>query len=392
MQITPGENLIEYVDQLIQRAIQQNASDIHFEPYEHYYRIRFRQDGILHEVEKWTPTVAKQLTARLKILAALDIAEQRLPQDGHFQIEEEKQKQYRIDVRISTCPTLYGEKIVLRLLNQNQFIRSMDDLGFQDTQKTDFIEAIQKPQGLILVTGPTGSGKTVTLYAALSFLNSVQKNISTVEDPVEIYLPGINQVNVNTKNGLTFATVLRSFLRQDPNIMMIGEIRDAETAEIAIKAAQTGHLVLATLHTNHSYEALTRLQYMGIAPYYLAETLLLITAQRLARKLCDHCKTEQNLSTPIRQKLNLLHDKIYMPTGCPHCLQGYRGRIAIHEVLTLHTHKLSDRLSMLSPKNPTTWLQKNIQQKNKLTLQQSALLKLKAKETSLDEIYRVIRF
>ncbi|MEM9243423.1 MAG: ATPase, T2SS/T4P/T4SS family [Pseudomonadota bacterium] len=300
--------IITYVNNILQQAIDKQATDIHFEHCQHVFRIRFRVDGLLHTLYQPNQEMSKRIISRLKIMAKLDIAEQRLPQDGQF-------KYQAIDVRVSSCPTRHGEKIVARLLNHQHHLRELDQLGFTPQQQQVFVEAINKPQGLILVTGPTGSGKTSTLYAALQSLNSEHKNICTVEDPIEITLPDINQVNVIKKAGLDFAHVLRALLRQDPDIIMIGEIRDLETAEIAIRAAQTGHLVLSTLHTNSSKEAITRLINIGINLYDLISSVRLITAQRLLRKLCQHCQNNSD--------------------NCQYCFDGYQGRLAVHELLSI---------------------------------------------------------
>jgi type IV pilus assembly protein PilB len=306
---TEEEPLVLFLNQILNEAIKKKATDIHFEPYENFYRIRFRLDGLLHTINQPPLEINQQLSSRLKIIANLDIAEKRLPQDGRYFFNHR-------DIRVSTCPTLYGEKIVFRLLDNHENIRCIDQLDLTESQQKLFLSAIEKPQGLILVTGPTGSGKTVTLYAALNYLNVISKNICTVEDPVEIQLPGINQVNIHQKAGLDFAKTLRTFLRQDPDIIMVGEIRDLETAEIALHAAQTGHLVLSTLHTNSSIETITRLMNIGLPSYEIASSISLITAQRLIRKLCVHCKD--------------------FPTqGCEHCTDGYAGRMAIHEILPM---------------------------------------------------------
>ena len=376
--------LVQFVNTMIDDAIQKNASDIHFEVYENYCRVRFRLDGVLKETSKIPQNLAQQLAARLKIMAKLDISEHRVPQDGRFKIK--LGDQHIVDVRVSSCPVLHGEKIVLRLLDNCSMLRDFREIGFDKKQQNDFLENVNKPQGMIIVTGPTGSGKTVTLYSALKYLNTNAKNISSVEDPVEIVLHGINQVNVNTKAKLTFATALRAFLRQDPDIIMIGEIRDLETAEIAIKAAQTGHLVLSTLHTNSALDALTRLRNMGIAPYNIASSLLLITAQRLARKLCPKCKEEHILSNALRKHFGFYDNvKIFKPRGCEACSNGYSGRIAIHEVLPVDEqfHDL-----ILQEKN-NALLRKYVEQQNILSLQQSALEKIARGVTSLDEINRV---
>jgi len=378
------EPLVRFVNDMIETAIRKNASDIHFEMYENYCRVRFRQDGIMHEVAKAPQRIAQRLAARLKIMAELDISEHRLPQDGRCKV---RVNENQMDVRVNSCPTLYGEKVVMRLLNSDNMSLAIKELGFSERQQKDFLAGVNKPQGLILVTGPTGSGKTVTLYAALKYLNTVEKNISTVEDPVEINVAGINQVHVNLKAGLTFATALRAFLRQDPDIIMIGEIRDLETAEIAVKAAQTGHLVLSTLHTNSAVEALTRLRNMGVAPYNISSSMTLITAQRLARKLCSHCKEENFLSSTIRQQFALPDDaKIFKAMGCRHCVDGYSGRMALHEVLPI----TEDFFEAISQEDNRLMLNKIIEQRGILNLQQMAVEKVSQGLTSLEEVCRVI--
>jgi type IV pilus assembly protein PilB len=381
------EPLVRFVNNMIENAINKNASDIHFEVYEKYCRVRFRQDGILHEITKPSKHIAQRLAARLKIMAKLDISERRLPQDGRCKIKLTEKKS--IEIRVSSCPTIYGEKIVLRLLNPEGILRDTQQLGFNQKQQDDFFAAINKPQGLILVTGPTGSGKTVTLYAALCHLNTVNKNISTVEDPVEINLPGINQVNINNKAGLTFSKTLRAFLRQDPDIIMIGEIRDFETAEIAIKAAQTGHLVLSTLHTNSAAEAITRLHNMGVPLYNIASSIALITAQRLARKLCSKCKKPHNLSPAICKKFSFPQDTtIFKASNCKHCSEGYFGRIAIHETLLMNEN-LQD---FILQKSNNLIIEKAAKQHGFLNLQQTGLEKVQQGLTSLEEIHRVISY
>lgn len=317
--------MIRFIRQLIQTAIEQNASDIHCEPYAHGYRIRLRKDGLLEEVTAPSYHQGSRLASCLKIMAQCDIAEKRIPQDGRFGFKGSSLSLR--DIRMSTCPTLFGEKIVLRLLDPTQTHREIESLGFEEDQQALLLKALERPQGIVLITGPTGSGKTTTLYSALQRLNSVERNICTVEDPIEIVLRGINQVNINPKAGLHFSTALRAFLRQDPDIIMVGEMRDLETAEIALKAAQTGHLVLSTLHTNSAAETLTRLMHMGIPAYYLATTVTCVIAQRLVRRLCEHCKDLQVSKQDDPQSL------IYEPVGCQHCHQGYRGRVGIFEVM-----------------------------------------------------------
>ncbi len=330
--------IVRFVNKIMLDAIRKSASDIHFEPYEKYYRIRLRIDGVLREVAQPPVQLATKLAARLKVMSRLDIAERRVPQDGRIKMRLSKNRS--IDFRVSSCPTLFGEKIVLRILDASTAMMGIDALGYEPFQKELYLKVLAKPQGMILVTGPTGSGKTVSLYTGLAILNVEDTNISTAEDPAEIVLPGVNQVNVNPKVGLTFASALRAFLRQDPDVIMVGEIRDLETAEIAIKAAQTGHLVLSTLHTNDAPQTLTRMVDMGVKPYAIATSVSLIIAQRLARRLCSACK----------QPLDLPHDallregfseqqvatpgfKVYKHVGCSQCTDGYKGRVGLYEVL-----------------------------------------------------------
>lgn len=350
------------IDRILTDSIYRNVSDIHFEPMYHAYRIRIRIDGILHETIEPPKHLSSVIASRLKIMAELDIAEKRLPQDGRFtfRITNEMKR----DCRLSTCPTLFGEKLVVRILNPHKHLLRMDELGLTPKSKQQFIEAIHKPQGLILVTGPTGSGKTISLYTALNLLNTTQKNIVTIEDPVEIQLDSINQVNIHHKAGLDFSKALRAFLRQDPDIIMVGEIRDYETAMMAIRAAHTGHLVLTTLHTNSAVEALTRLSNMGIAPYNIASSVNVIVAQRLVRKLCPQCKTK----------------------GCLLCTKGYNGRTGVFEVLSI-TPTIR---KLIATNSPTTQLTKQARQEGMQMLWDSALEKVKSDITSLEEISRVI--
>lgn len=330
--------IIRFVNKIILNAIHSNTSDIHFEPYENEYRIRYRQDGILKEIAKPSANLASRLTSRLKVMANLDISEKRLPQDGRFKMNLSLKQS--ISFRINSCPTLFGEKIVLRILDSTAVSIGVEKLGFEMREKLLFEQALSKPQGMILVTGPTGSGKTVTLYTALDILNKTECNISTVEDPIEIYLSGINQVNVNDKTGLTFADALRAFLRQDPDIIMVGEIRDTETGEIAINAAQTGHLVLSTLHTKSAADTLARLSNMGISPFNIASSVTLIVAQRLIRCLCSACKEPLQLSKEVLLKEGLSEKELsnltlYKAVGCNNCYQGYRGQTGIYEVMPI---------------------------------------------------------
>ncbi|MGC4029906.1 MAG: type IV-A pilus assembly ATPase PilB [Steroidobacteraceae bacterium] len=329
--------IVRFVNKLMLDAIRRGASDIHFEPYEKIYRVRFRMDGVLKEVAQPPVQLAGKLSARLKVMSRLDIAERRVPQDGRIKMKLSKTR--AIDFRVSTCPTLYGEKVVMRILDPSQAMLGIDALGYEPFQKDLYLKYLAKPQGMILVTGPTGSGKTVSLYTGLNILNREDTNISTAEDPAEINLPGVNQVNVNPKVGLTFASALRSFLRQDPDVVMVGEIRDLETAEIAIKAAQTGHLVLSTLHTNDAPQTLTRLVDMGVKPYAIATSVSLIIAQRLARRLCAACKQPMDIPAEALSKEGFPQEdiakgmQIFGPRGCPACTDGYKGRVGIYQVM-----------------------------------------------------------
>lgn len=327
-------SVVKLVDSIMDRAIAKQVSDVHFEPHGDHGRIRFRIDGMLHEEHKVSMALWQGIGARLKIMANVNIAEKRMPQDGRFTVGQFTNRYY--DCRLSSCPTIFGEKIVVRILNPSNAILQLDELGFTDEAMALFRQCVYSPQGMILVTGPTGSGKTVTLYSALDLLNVATKNISTIEDPVEINLSGINQVEVNVKIGLDFAVILRALLRQDPDVIMIGEIRDEITAKIAVNAAHTGHLVLATLHTNSAAASLTRMLNMEIMPFNLATSLRLVIAQRLLRKLCEFCKVPRKLSPMAELSYGLPRDvTIYMAQGCAKCIQGYRGRIAIFELLAI---------------------------------------------------------
>jgi type IV pilus assembly protein PilB len=329
--------IVRFVNKLMLDAIRRGASDLHFEPYEKMYRVRLRIDGVLKEIASPPVQLAMKIAARLKVMARLDIAERRLPQDGRIKMKISKTR--AIDFRVSTCPTLFGEKIVMRVLDPSSAMLGIDALGYEPFQKDLYVKYLAKPQGMILVTGPTGSGKTVSLYTGLNILNKEDTNISTAEDPAEINLPGVNQVNVNAKVGLTFAAALRSFLRQDPDVVMVGEIRDLETAEIAIKAAQTGHLVLSTLHTNDAPQTLTRLMDMGVKPYAIATSVSLIIAQRLARRLCSSCKQLIDVPAEALLREGFQPDdvkagiKLYGPKGCQNCNEGYKGRLGIYQVM-----------------------------------------------------------
>ncbi len=329
--------IVRFVNKVLVDAINRGASDIHFEPYEKTYRVRLRQDGVLLEFATPPVNLGNRLAARLKVMSRLDISERRVPQDGRFKMKLSKNRS--IDFRVSTCPTLFGEKVVMRILDPSTAKLGIDALGFEDQQKIDFLKAINRPQGMVLVTGPTGSGKTVTLYTALNILNNIDVNISTAEDPAEINLPGINQVNVNPKAGLTFSSALRAFLRQDPDIIMVGEIRDLETAEIAIKAAQTGHMVLSTLHTNSAPETLNRLMNMGVESFNIATSATLIVAQRLARRLCQHCRRAVHFPKEALIEFGFTPEEItpdfvvYEPGSCDQCTNGYKGRVGLYEVM-----------------------------------------------------------
>jgi type IV pilus assembly protein PilB len=329
--------IVRFVNKVMLDAIKKGASDIHFEPYEKAYRVRLRIDGVLREIAVPPVQLAPKISARIKVMSRLDIAERRIPQDGRIKMRLSKNRS--IDFRVSTCPTLFGEKTVMRILDASSAQLGIDALGYEPFQKDLYMKALARPQGMILVTGPTGSGKTVSLYTGLNILNVEDTNISTAEDPAEIILQGVNQVNVNPKVGLTFASALRAFLRQDPDVVMVGEIRDLETAEIAIKAAQTGHLVLSTLHTNDAPQTLTRLIDMGVKPYAIATSVSLIIAQRLARRLCQYCREPRDIPAEALLREGFAKEdieagiKLYAPKGCTHCTDGYKGRVGIYQVM-----------------------------------------------------------
>lgn len=382
--------VVRFVNKMLLDAIKGGSSDLHFEPYERAYRVRLRTDGILHEVARPPIQLAPRISARLKVMAGLDISERRKPQDGRIKMKLSKSK--AIDFRVNTLPTLWGEKIVMRILDPTSAQMGIDALGYEVEQKELYLDALRQPQGMILVTGPTGSGKTVSLYTGLNILNTVDVNISTAEDPVEINLEGINQVNVNPRQGMDFAQALRAFLRQDPDIIMVGEIRDLETAEIAIKAAQTGHMVMSTLHTNSAAETLTRLRNMGVPAFNIATSVNLIIAQRLARKLCASCKKE--LDVPREALLRegfpeaaLGSFKIYGPAGCDNCKGGYKGRVGIYEVVKI-TPALQ-RIIMEDGNSLDISLQMRKEGFN--DLRTSALLKAMQGVTSLEEVNRVTK-
>ena len=385
---TEDAPVVRFINQVIIQAINRGASDIHFEPYEKTYRVRLRQDGILDELYKPPVTMAPRLAARLKIMAQMDIAERRVPQDGRLKLYLTKQR--AIDFRVNTLPTMWGEKVVMRLLDPTSAQMGIEALGYEDHQKELFLKAIHKPQGMVLVTGPTGSGKTVSLYTALNILNTATVNISTAEDPVEINLTGINQVNVNPKVGMTFANALRAFLRQDPDIIMVGEIRDLETAEIAIKAAQTGHMVLSTVHTNSAPQTLSRLMNMGVAAYNIASSVILIIAQRLARRLCQHCQEE--IKIPPEELINQGFRKeelsgltIYKAVGCDQCNHGYKGRVGVYEVLPI-----SEEIGRIIMESGNAMhIAEQARREGVNDLRQSGLNKVRMGLTSLEEINRV---
>ncbi len=382
--------IVKYINKLLVDAIRMGASDLHFEPYEKTYRVRYRVDGVLRTITNPPLQLATRLASRLKVMSQMDISEKRIPQDGRIKLKLSKNK--AIDFRVNSLPTLFGEKLVLRILDPSSAMLGIDALGYEPDQKELFMQALEKPQGMLLITGPTGSGKTVSLYTGLNILNREDTNISTAEDPVEINLEGINQVNVNNKVGLTFSAALKSFLRQDPDIVMVGEIRDLETAEIAIKAAQTGHMVMSTLHTNSAPETLTRLRNMGVPSFNIATSVNLVIAQRLARRLCSQCKetvevpkqsllelgfTEDDLNTPEFQ--------IYQPVGCSECREGYKGRVGIYEVM-----KVTPEISRIIMEDGNALqIAEASNQAGFNNLRRSGLIKVMQGVTSLQEVNRV---
>src|SRR6195952_2551837 len=382
--------VVRFVNKMLMDAIRLGSSDLHFEPYEKIFRVRLRTDGILHEVAKPPTQLAGRIAARLKVMAGLDISERRKPQDGRIKLRISKTR--AIDFRVNTLPTLWGEKIVMRILDPTSAKMGIDALGYEPEQKELYLNALRQPQGMILVTGPTGSGKTVSLYTGLNILNTVDINISTAEDPVEINLEGINQVNVNPRQGMDFSQALRAFLRQDPDVIMVGEIRDLETAEIAIKASQTGHMVLSTLHTNSAAETLTRLQHMGVAAFNIATAINLIIAQRLARKLCPHCKTEIDVPREALIAEGFPEDrigtfKLYSPVGCDQCNGGYKGRVGIYEVV-----KNTPQLERIIMENGNSIdISAQMRKDGFNDLRTSGLLKAMQGVTSLEEINRVTK-
>ncbi|WOX06394.1 type IV-A pilus assembly ATPase PilB [Microbulbifer pacificus] len=384
--------VVRFVNKVLLDAIRTGASDIHFEPYEKIYRVRLRTDGILHEVARPPIQLATRISARLKVMSKMDISERRVPQDGRIKMKLSKTK--AIDFRVNSLPTLWGEKIVLRILDPSSAKLGIDALGYEEFQKKIYMDALAQPQGMILVTGPTGSGKTVSLYTGLNILNTPERNISTAEDPVEINLEGVNQVNVSNKVGLNFAEALRSFLRQDPDIVMVGEIRDLETAEIAIKAAQTGHLVLSTLHTNSAPETLTRLMNMGVPTFNIATSVSVIIAQRLARRLCGECKKPADLPEEILKEegfdtvtIPKSEWKIYQPVGCEHCSKGYKGRVGVYEVV-----RITDGISRIIMEGGNSiQIADQAKKEGFNNLRISALRKVVMGVTSLEEANRVTK-
>lgn len=384
--------VVHYVQQLLEQAVATQASDLHFEPYEHHYRVRMRVDGQLRELASPPMAMKDRLASRIKVLSRLDIAEKRLPQDGRMKLQLPTGRD--IDLRVSTLPTLFGEKLVIRVLDSAQVQLDLQQLGYEPEDLQRLIEAIRKPHGMVLVTGPTGSGKTQSLYACLNLLNTAEVNIATVEDPCEIQLPGINQVNVQDKPGLTFAVALRAFLRQDPDILMVGEIRDLETANIAVQAAQTGHLVLSTLHTNDAPSTLVRLRNMGSANYNIAASVSLITAQRLVRCLCPHCKQKTTLSADTLLQAGMPSHglrsdtvEVFRPQGCDHCHKGYSGRTGIFQVMPMSA--AMQTLVLSDAGTPALSLQ--AQREGVPSLRLAGLRKVLRGITSLDEVLGATR-
>ena len=382
--------VVKYIQKILLDAISAGVSDIHFEPYEKYYRIRYRLDGILMEVAQPPLAIKDKVASRIKVISKLDISEKRVPQDGRMKLVLSKTK--AIDFRVSTLPTLFGEKIVMRILDSSGVKLGIEALGYEPDQQQELLKAIGRPYGMILVTGPTGSGKTVSLYTCLNILNQPGINISTAEDPAEIQLPGVNQVNVNEKAGLTFAAALRAFLRQDPDIIMVGEIRDLETADIAIKAAQTGHLVLSTLHTNDAPTTLVRLLNMGVAPFNVASSVIMITAQRLGRKLCPNCKKPEDIPPEALLRAGFREEDLdgtwqpYGPVGCDNCKgTGYKGRVGIYQVLPIS----DDMRQLIMRGGSSIEIAELSRAEGVRDMRQSGLLKVRAGITSLEEIEAV---
>jgi len=383
--------VVRFINKILLDAIKKGASDIHFEPYEKMYRVRFRVDGVLREMAKPPIAMSPKLAARIKVMSRMDTAEKRVPQDGRIKLKISKTK--AIDFRVNTCPTLFGEKIVLRILDPSSASLGIDALGYEPEQKERYLKALANPYGMILVTGPTGSGKTVSLYTGLNILNTPDTNISTAEDPAEINLEGINQVNVNDKVGLTFEAALRAFLRQDPDIIMVGEIRDLQTAEIAIKAAQTGHMVMSTLHTNDAPQTLARLVNMGVPPFNIASAVNLIIAQRLARRLCNNCKEKVDIPRTALEEEGFTPEQIdakpelYRAVGCDQCSEGFKGRVGIYQVLPI-----SEEIGRIIMENGNAMdIAEQAEKEGIDDLRKSAIKKVIAGMTSLEEINRVTK-
>ena len=380
--------IVRFLQKMLIDAINARASDLHFEPYEYHYRVRFRIDGELREITQPPIAIKDKLASRIKVISRLDIAEKRVPQDGRMKL---KFGSRAIDFRVSTLPTLFGEKIVIRILDPSSAKLGIEALGYEKVEKDRLMATIQRPYGMVLVTGPTGSGKTVSLYTCLNILNQPGVNISTVEDPAEINLPGVNQVNVNDKAGLTFAAALKSFLRQDPDIIMVGEIRDLETADIAIKAAQTGHMVMSTLHTNDAPTTLTRLLNMGVAPFNIASSVLLITAQRLGRRLCENCKAPADYPREAMLKAGFKAEELdgnwkpFRAVGCSSCTNGYKGRVGIYQVMPI-TEEIQ---KIILNEGTSMDIANQAQRENVRDLRQSGLIKVRAGVTTLEEVISV---
>ena len=380
--------VVRFLQKMLIDAINARASDLHFEPYEYHYRVRFRIDGELREITQPPIAIKDKLASRIKVISRLDIAEKRVPQDGRMKL---KFGAKAIDFRVSTLPTLFGEKIVVRILDPSSAKLGIEALGYEKIEKERLLKVIYRPYGMVLVTGPTGSGKTVSLYTCLNILNQPGVNIATVEDPAEINLPGINQVNVNEKAGMTFAVALKSFLRQDPDIIMVGEIRDLETADIAIKAAQTGHMVMSTLHTNDAPSTLTRLLNMGVAPFNIAASVLLITAQRLARKLCENCKTPADYPREAMLRAGFKDDdldgswKPYRSVGCSSCSNGYKGRVGIYQVMPIS----EETQRLILSEGTVIDIAEQAQREGVRDLRQSGLIKVRSGVTTLEEVISV---
>jgi type IV pilus assembly protein PilB len=378
--------IVRFLQKMLLDAFNMRASDLHFEPFEHYYRVRFRVDGELREIASPPVAIREKLAARIKVISKLDISEKRVPQDGKMKLKIGPDRV--IDFRVSTLPTMFGEKIVIRILDPSSAKLGIDALGYEPIEKKRLLDAISRPYGMVLVTGPTGSGKTVSLYTCLNILNTAGVNISTAEDPAEITLPGVNQVSMNDKAGMTFSVALKAFLRQDPDIIMVGEIRDIETADIAIKAAQTGHLVLSTLHTNDAPTTLTRMRNMGIAPFNIASSVILITAQRLARRLCPLCKAPADIPRETLMDAGFSEDEVdgswtpYRPVGCSKCTNGYKGRVGIYQVMPI-----SDEIQRIVLRDGSAMeISSQAEIEGVRSLRQSGLYKVKLGMTSLEEV------